>query len=348
MMTSDKFPHLFSPVQLGEIRLAHRVIMAPLNRMRSAQPGNVPHDLNVEYYSQRATEGGLIITEATQISPQGQGYPATPGIHSAEQITGWKKVVNAVHHKGGLIYLQLWHVGRISHSSLHTDGSLPVAPSAVRPAGKAYTADWRTVPFETPRALEPREIRAIINDYKTAARNARAAGFDGVEIHSANGYLIDQFLRDRTNLRSDAYGGSPENRTRFLVEVAKAVLQVWEASRVGVRLSPFGSHNDMGDSQPTELFSLAIAKMAVLGLAYVHLVEPWQDADRGLDVSPWASQSVAPLFRSKFSGPIIVAGVYAGETADSLSPPATPTGWLLAATSSPTRISPNDLRLEPN
>jgi N-ethylmaleimide reductase len=285
--------------------------------MRSAQPGNVPQDMNVEYYSQRATNGGLIITEATQISPQGQGYPATPGIHSAEQIVGWRKVVNAVHEKGGVIFLQLWHVGRISHSSLHANGALPVAPSAVRPTGDAYTSDGRLVPFETPRALERQEILSIVDDYKKAAQNAQKAGFDGVEIHSANGYLIDQFLRDKTNLREDEYGGSIENRTCFLVEVAQAVVKVWDGGRVGVRFSPFGSFNDMGDSHPTELFSFAVGKMAELGLAYIHLVEPRQDEIHGFDISRWASTSIGVLFRDKFPGPIIAAGGYTDVLAES-------------------------------
>jgi len=314
---SEKLPRLFSPLQLGEVKFAHRVVMAPLTRMRSAQPGNVPQDMNVEYYSQRATNGGLIITEATQISPQGQGYPATPGIHSPEQITGWQKVVNAVHAKGGMIFLQLWHVGRISHSSLHADGALPVAPSAVRPAGNAYTSDGRMVPFEVPRALERKEIHSIVDDYKNAAQNAQKAGFDGVEIHGANGYLIDQFLRDKTNLRADEYGGSIENRTRFLVEVAQAVMKVWGGGRMGVRFSPFGSFGDMGDSQPTELFSLAVAKMAALGLAYIHLVEPRQDESHGFDISRWDSTSIGSIFRDKFPGKIIAADGYTGELAES-------------------------------
>lgn len=316
-IVSEKLPRLFSPLQLGEIRLAHRVVMAPLTRMRSAQPGNIPQEMNVEYYSQRASNGGLIITEATQISPQGQGYPATPGIHSAAQIEGWQKVVNAVHDKGGLIFLQLWHVGRISHSSLQANWTLPVAPSAVRATGDAYTADGRKVPFETPRALERQEILSIVDDYKKAAQNARKAGFDGVEIHGANGYLIDQFLRDKTNLRGDEYGGSLENRTRFLAQVAEAVVKVWGGGRVGVRLSPFGSFNDMGDSHPTELFSLAVGKMASLGLAYIHLVEPRQDEGLGVDLSRWASTSVGTLFRDKFPGKIIAAGGYTGELAES-------------------------------
>ena len=313
-INSRKLPLLFSPLQLGDVGLAHRVVMAPLTRMRARQPGNVPQDMNVEYYSQRATNGGLIISEATQISPQGLGYPGTPGIHSAEQIAGWQKVVNAVHDKGGVIFLQLWHVGRISHSSLQANGALPVAPSAVRPSGNAYTLDGRMVPFETPRALEREEILSIVDDYKSAALNAQKAGFDGVEIHGANGYLIDQFLRDKTNLREDEYGGSLENRTRFLVQVAQAVLGVWGGGRVGGRFSPFGSFGDMSDSQPEELFSLAVAKMAELGLAYIHLVEPRQDENH--DRSRWASTLIGPLFRDRFPGSIIAAGGYTGESAE--------------------------------
>jgi N-ethylmaleimide reductase len=316
-IVSEKLPHLFSPLQLGDVRLAHRVVMAPLTRMRSAQPGNVPQALNEEYYSQRATNGGLIITEATQISAQGLGYPGTPGIHSVEQTTGWQKVVHAVHEKGGLIFLQLWHVGRISHSSLHANGAIPVAPSAVRPSGEAFTSDGRMVPFETPRALEQSEIHSIVEDYKNAALNAQKAGFDGVEIHGANGYLIDQFLRDKTNHREDEYGGSIENRTRFLVEVAQAVVGVWGGGRVGVRFSPFGSFGDMSDSHPEELFSLAVVKMGALGLAYIHLVEPRQDESLGLDISRWGSKSIGSVFRDKFPGRIIAAGGYTGESAES-------------------------------
>jgi N-ethylmaleimide reductase len=316
-IVTKKFPNLFSPLQLGDVRLAHRVVMAPLTRMRSRQPGNVPQDMNAEYYSQRATNGGLIITEATQISPQGLGYPGTPGIHSVEQITGWQKVVHAVHDEGGVIFLQLWHVGRISHSSLHANGALPVAPSAVRPSGEAFTSDGRMVPFETPRALERQEILSIVEDYKKAAQNAHKAGFDGVEIHGANGYLIDQFLRDKTNLRTDEYGGSIENRTRFLVEVAQAVVGVWSAGRMGIRFSPFGSFGDMGDSNPEELFSLAVSKMAALGLAYIHLVEPRQDESHGFDISRWDSAPIGSLFRDKFPGKIIAAGGYTGESAES-------------------------------
>lgn len=309
-------PKLFSPISLGKLELQHRVVMAPLTRMRSALPGNIPQAINVEYYSQRATKGGLIITEASQISPQGQGYPATPGIHSREQVDGWRKIVDAVHARGGLIVLQLWHVGRISHSSLRGDHSLPVAPSAVRPTGMAFTAEFEKAPFETPRALSIGEIGQVVRAYRTAARNAKEAGFDGVEIHGANGYLIDQFLRDKSNRRDDEYGGPIANRIRFLREVVATVVDVWGAGRVGVRLSPFGIFNDMADSQPLDLFSAAITELNSFQPAYLHLIEPRQDEMHGGDVSLWSGISVGDVFRKYFSGPIITAGGYTGELAE--------------------------------
>ena len=218
-MTTD----LFSPISLGSIVLKNRIAMAPLTRNR-AGAGNVPQDINVKYYEQRAS-AGLIITEATPISPMAHGYPATPGIHSEAQVAGWKKVVDAVHAKGGKIVLQLWHVGRISHPSLLPDNALPVAPSAIKPAGQAFTYTGLQ-DFVTPRALELNEMPGIVEDYAQATRNALAAGFDGVEIHAANGYLLDQFLRDSTNQRKDQYGGSIENRSRLLLEVTQAVVDV--------------------------------------------------------------------------------------------------------------------------
>jgi N-ethylmaleimide reductase len=226
------------------------VVLAPLTRMRASLPGNVPNALNAEYYAQRASPGGLLVAEATQVCPEGQGYPQTPGIHSKKQVAGWRLVTDAVHARGGLILLQLWHVGRISHSSLQPGGALPIAPSAIKPAGSAMKPDFSQVPFETPRALELREITDLVEQYRKAGELAKEAGFDGVEIHSANGYLIDQFLRDRTNQRQDAYGGSIPNRLRFLREVTGALVSVWGADRVGVRLSPFGSFSDISDSDP--------------------------------------------------------------------------------------------------
>jgi N-ethylmaleimide reductase len=262
---------LFSPVKLGRTELKNRIVMAPLTRNRAAMPGNVPQAINVAYYAQRAS-AGLIITEATPICEMGHGYPATPGIHSTEQIEGWKKVVDAVHAKGGRIFLQLWHVGRISHPSLLPGNALPVAPSAIKPEGQAFTYTGLQ-DFVTPRALEREEILALIAEYRQAAENALAAGFDGIEVHAANGYLLDQFLRDGTNQRTDLYGGSIANRTRLLLEVVATVSKVWGANRVGVRLSPINSFNDMRDSYPQALFNQVADSLNPFGLAYLHVVE---------------------------------------------------------------------------
>lgn len=262
--------NLFSPIKLGPYELRNRIVMAPLTRSR-AGAGNVPHALNALYYAQRAS-AGLIIAEATQISPQGQGYISTPGIHSAEQIEGWKKVTAAVHAAGGRILLQLWHVGRISHTSFQPGGALPVAPSAIRAEGQAYTAKGFE-PLPTPRALETAEISGIVADYRRAAHKALAAGFDGVEVHAANGYLIDQFLRDCSNKRSDFYGGSIENRSRLLLEVVGAVTAVAGAERTGVRISPQNTFNDIADSNPQALFNHVAKSLSGKGLAYLHVIE---------------------------------------------------------------------------
>ena len=235
---------LFDPIEIGPLALPNRIVMAPMTRSR-AGAGNAPGALAVEYYVQR-TSAGLIVTEATQVSPQGVGYPATPGIHTDAQVEGWRRVTDAVHRAGGRIFLQLWHVGRISHPSMQPDGALPVAPSAIAPQGQVFTARGLQ-PFVTPRALETEEIRGIVAQFEEGARRALAAGFDGVEIHGANGYLIDQFLRDGTNRRTDRYGGSVANRARFLLEVTDAVAGVWGAARVGVRLSPLNPFNSMHD-----------------------------------------------------------------------------------------------------
>ena len=248
--------------------------MAPLTRSRAAA-GNVPQELNARYYAQRAS-AGLIISEASQISPQGQGYPKTPGIHSAAQIAGWRLVTNAVHEHGGKIFLQLWHVGRISHPLTLGNGDLPVAPSAIKPAGEIYT-DEGMQPFVTPRALATNELPALVEDFRRAAANAKEAGFDGVEIHAANGYLIDQFLRDGTNKRDDAYGGSVENRTRLLREVTEAVLSVWEPGQVGIRLSPTNPFNDIADSRPQATFEMIVEQLNQYGLGYLHVVEDRTD-----------------------------------------------------------------------
>jgi N-ethylmaleimide reductase len=262
---------LFSPFRLGPLDLPNRVVMAPMTRNRAGS-GNVPTALNATYYAQRAG-AGLIVTEATQVSPQGVGYPGTPGIHSVEQVAGWKLVTDAVHGAGGRIFLQLWHVGRISHPLLQPGGALPVAPSAIAPAGQAWTTNGMEA-FVTPRALETNEIPGIVEDFRRGAANARDAGFDGVELHGANGYLIDQFLRDSTNKRSDHYGGSALNRARFLIEVTQALIGEWGGERVGVRLSPTNPYNDIADSNPAATFSTAARELDRLGIAYLHIVEP--------------------------------------------------------------------------
>ena len=298
--TAKTVDALFQPAVLGTLPVANRVLMAPLTRSRAAA-GNVPHALNARYYAQRA-EAGLIISEATQITPQGQGYPKTPGIHSAAQIAGWKNVTRAVHEKGGKIFLQLWHVGRISHPVTQEDGGLPVAPSAIQPAGEIYTEQGMK-PFVTPRALAIDELPGVIEDYRVAAANAREAGFDGVEIHAANGYLIDQFLRDGTNRRDDAYGGSADNRARLLREVTEAVLTVWEPGRVGVRLSPVNAFNDIADSAPQATFETVTEKLNAYGLAYLHVVE-----DRASDFD-------FQRLREIFNGAYIANGGYERDSA---------------------------------
>ena len=305
---------LFDSLKLGDITLNNRIVMAPLTRMRSKQPGNIPYSLNAEYYGQRAT-AGLIITEATQISQQGQGYPATPGIHSPEQVAGWQEVTKAVHEKGGKIFLQLWHVGRISHSSHQPGGALPVAPSAIKPSGKVFTATWKQADYETPHALEIHEIQAILEDFRRACENAKQAGFDGVEVHSANGYLLDQFLQDGSNQRSDSYGGSIENRARLLLEVVDIACTVWGKGRVGVRLSPYGTFNDMSDSNPEALFGYVLEQLNARAIAYVHMIEPRATGAGGSDAVASDAPSTSELFRKKFSGVFISAGGYAPETA---------------------------------
>ncbi|MGD8572484.1 MAG: alkene reductase [Gammaproteobacteria bacterium] len=270
---------LFTPVTVGDLVLQNRIVMAPMTRNRAGE-GGVPQPMSATYYAQRAT-AGLIISEASPISPQGIGYPSTPGIYTPAQINGWKPITDAVHQQNGRIFLQLWHVGRISHPSFHENNALPVAPSAVKPAGEAFTYQGLQ-PFETPRALETDEIPAIVSDYATAAANAKQAGFDGVEIHGANGYLIDQFLRDGSNKRQDHYGGTLANRARFLLEVVNAVTEVWDPARVGVRLSPASSFNDMSDSKPQLMFDYVAEQLSDHNLAYLHVVE-LNDADPDFD-----------------------------------------------------------------
>ncbi len=306
---------LFNTLTLGDLTLSNRIIMAPLTRMRSKQPGNIPYALNAEYYAQRAS-AGLIISEATQISQQGQGYPGTPGIHSPEQVEGWKLVTNAVHKAGGKMFLQLWHVGRISHTSHQPDGGLPVAPSAIAAKNSGtYSASWKPVSIETPRALELSEIPGIIADFKRGAENAKAAGFDGVEVHGANGYLLDQFLQDGSNQRTDAYGGSIENRARLLLEVVDAAISVFGKGRVGVRLSPYGTFNDMHDSDPVKLFTYVLEQLSARGIAYAHLIEPRASGAGGGDALNENAPSTSALFRNAFRGVFLSAGGYTPELA---------------------------------
>jgi N-ethylmaleimide reductase len=269
LLTHNK-NNLFSPILFGDLTLANRIIMAPLTRNRAGE-GNVPQDMNVEYYRQRAG-AGLIISEGSQISASGVGYPRTPGIHSEAQVAGWKRVTDAVHNQGGRIFIQLWHTGRISHSSLQPGHSLPVAPSALKAAGQAMTYDGLQ-DFETPHALTIDELPGIVADYASAAQNAKAAGFDGVEIHAANGYLLDQFLRDGANRREDDYGGDIAKRMRLLIEVVEAAIAVWGAHRVGVRLSPENGFNDIKDSRPQQTFNAIAKKLSDFPLAYLHVLE---------------------------------------------------------------------------
>lgn len=261
---------LFSPTALGSIKLSNRIVMAPLTRNRAGEQG-VPQPINVTYYEQRAS-AGLIVTEATPISAMAHGYPGLPGIYTDAQVAGWKKITDAVHAKGGKIVLQLWHVGRISHPSLLPQGALPVAPSAIKPAGQAFTYQG-LADYVVPRVLAASELTGIVADFVHATRCALAAGFDGVEVHAANGYLLDQFLRDGSNKRTDEYGGSIENRARFLLEVTKAVVDVAGADKVGVRISPVNPFNDMQDSNPQALFNYVTESLNQFNLAYLHVVE---------------------------------------------------------------------------
>ena len=306
MSTRDN--DLFTPYDMGPIHMKNRMVMAPLTRSRAGE-GNVPSSMAAEYYSARAG-AGLIVTEATQAGAGGQGYVSTPGIHSDAQVEGWKKVTDAVHAKGGVIFVQLWHVGRISHPDFR-NGEFPVAPSAVAPRGMSTYTPSGMKPIPTPRALELDEIPAIIDEFRQGAQNAKAAGFDGVEVHGANGYLLDQFLEDCTNHRIDQYGGSVENRARLLFEVTDAVCGVWGRERVGVRLSPGGSFNDMADCQPQETFDYAVENLGRRDLAYLHLIEPTKTPGEH-PVADWSARHFRPLY----PGTLIVAGGYTLERAN--------------------------------
>jgi N-ethylmaleimide reductase len=305
---------LLTPLSLGPYRLRNRIVMAPLTRTRAGDR-NVPREMNIVYYRQRAT-AGLIISEATSVSPFGYGYHGTPGIHTEEQRDAWKRITDAVHEEGGLMFLQLWHVGRISHQDLQPGGVLPVSASAIRPRGSALTRHGLK-PQPTPRALRPNEIATVIEEYRRGAQLSLEAGFDGVEVHGANGYLPDQFLNSGSNQRTDEWGGPIENRARFLLAVTDAVVDVWGAARVGVRLSPANHHGDIDDANRWETYSHALRELNRRNLAYIHLVSPRvdgaEDAHTKTDLGP-------ERFRALITGNtrLIAAGGYKPADAGAL------------------------------
>lgn len=313
-MSTQTEARLFTPVQVGPYTLAHRVVMAPLTRLRSDQPGDIPNDLMAEYYGQRSSAGGLIISEATPVAIVGRGYYGAPGIYSDEQVAGWKKITSTVHAKRGRIFMQLWHVGRQSHNDM-TGGVAPVGPSYVPFEQLVKTPDgW--VQVSPARALELEEIPGIVEQYRQAAERAKAAGFDGVEVHGANGYLLDQFLQDGSNKRTDAYGGSVENRARLLLEVTAAVVAVWGEGRVGVRLGPSGTYGGMSDSNPEATFGYVAEQMNQFRLAYLHVIEPRIRGNNEVSdgLKPMASAKIRKLFRGK----IIAAGGFHADDAEAI------------------------------
>jgi N-ethylmaleimide reductase len=306
---------LHSAVKVGPYQFAHRVVLAPLTRMR-AEAGAKPGPLMAEYYAQRASKDGLLISEATIAAPNGNGYLGAPGLYDDSQIAGWRQVTSAVHAKGGRIFLQLYHAGRQSNSQLQPGGAQPVAPSAVLHGGVAYTeAGW--IPNTPSRALTVAEITELVESFRTAAVRGKEAGFDGVELHAANGYLFDQFLQDGSNKRTDIYGGSFENRARFLMEATQAVISVWGSDRVAVRLGPSGTWGDMSDSDPEGLFTYVAEQLAELKLAYLHLIEPrvlGNVDDENKDQNPVAAQ----LIRKHYKGTLIAAGGFKGHSAEAI------------------------------
>ena len=318
-MTTPSNSKLFTPVQIGRMALSHRVVMAPLTRSRSVEPGDFPGELMVEYYSQRASDGGLIISEATTISITGRGWYGAPGLYRDDQIAHWKKVVDAVHGKGGLIYSQLWHVGRSSNAVM-TGGAEPVSASVnpdywLNAQPSVSTPDGWLKPSPH-RALSIDEIPGIVNDYRQAAMRAKKAGFDGVELHAANGYLMDQFLQDNSNHRTDAYGMSVENRSRFLLEVVAALTSVWGGDRVAVRIGPAGTWNGMADSNPAVTFSHVAEQLNQFGLAYLHVVEPRIKGN--IQIAAGMEPVAAHQLRSIFKGKIMAAGGFEPDTAEAI------------------------------
>ena len=327
--------NLFQPTRLGSLELPNAVVMAPLTRQRSLQPGNIPSELNATYYAQRAS-AGLIISEATQVCPEGQGYAWTPGIHSAEQVEGWKKVTRAVHDKGGRIVLQLWHVGRISHPLLQPDGVDPVAPSAIQAKADCYVQEadgsHHREPTAKPRALALDEIPGVVAAYAQGAANALRAGFDGVEVHAANGYLLDQFLCSGSNQRTDAYGGSAANRARLVLQVIDAVIATTgDSGRVGVRISPMGTFGDISDANPRETFGYLVEQLNSRNLAYLHINKPdWLGGTfEGFD-------DLLRELRDRYQGRIILAGGLDSSSAEQAWPAASPMPWPSAGPTSPT------------
>jgi N-ethylmaleimide reductase len=307
---------LFSPVQVGAIALKHRVVMPALSRLRAEWPSGIPSDLNLEYYSQRASEGALIVTEATAISASARGYRGAPGIYSDEQAAGWRRVTDAVHAKGGYMFVQLWHAGRTTHIAITAEQ--PVTASVdpaylANPSVRIVTPDG-FAPASPHRALETSEVGGILEQYRAAALKAKTAGFDGVELMAANGHLIDQFLQDNSNKRTDRYGGSIENRTRLLLEVVGVLVSVWGASRVGVRIAPSGTYNGMGDSNPRALFRYVAEQLNGFKLAYLHIIEPRIKGAEliGEGQGPVAAQELSKVFH----GPVIAAGGFEPDTAE--------------------------------
>lgn len=307
---------LFQPICIGELTLPNRIFMAPLTRSRSVAPSHTQTNMHAIYYAQRAS-AGLIISEATQISPQGQGYAWTPGIYTDAQVESWKPVTDAIHHAGGHIVNQLWHVGAISHHVFQPEGKAPVSSSAWTPQGQAFVGNYHPegplVPHPQAHALTKDEIRTIISNYQHAARNALRAGFDGIELHAANGYLIDQFLRDSVNQRTDEYGGSIENRLRLLQEVTDALLEVLPAAKIGVRLTPMGGPGGSTDSHPEAVYTAAAAALAGRGLAYLHVVRP--NTHGGNPEQAAEGNRIVAHMRATFDGPFIANGEFSPEEA---------------------------------
>jgi N-ethylmaleimide reductase len=317
-MNKKKGLRLFTPVQLGSLKLKHRVVMAPLTRSRSEQPGGIPGDMMVRYYSDRASDGGLIIGEATDISLTARGWFGAPGLYTDQQVEGWKRVVRAIHAKKGFVFAQLWHTGRSSHSD-NQDGNTPLSasvdPSYWEDPNHLLSAPSGWVRPSPHRALDISEIPGIVEDYRKAATRAKAAGFDGVELHAGNGYLPDQFLQDGSNKRTDTYGGSIENRSRFLLEVVGAMTSVWGGDRVAVRIAPAGTWNHMSDSNPAALFTYVAEQLNRFGLAYLHIIEPRVKGN--VTINEGQGPIAAEQLRKVFQGKIIAAGGFEPDTAES-------------------------------